>query len=95
MPWKDRNLNFNKLKVPILELFVENGAMDGAYVSERLADFYQIVIDVHALRMALMRYYRQGLLKRERSGGVFKYTISQRGVQRLRWLQQHSQRGDK
>jgi DNA-binding transcriptional regulator PaaX len=95
MPWKDRNLDFNKLKVPILELFVDDGAMDGASLSKRLADLHHIAIDIHALRMALMRYYRQGLLRRERSGGVFKYTISQRGVQRLRWLQQHSQRGDK
>jgi DNA-binding transcriptional regulator PaaX len=94
MVWKDCNLDFNKLKVPILELLVENGAMDGASVSKRLTDSCQIAIDIHALRMALMRYFRQGLLRRERSGGVFKYTISQRGVQRLRWLQQHSQSRD-
>jgi DNA-binding transcriptional regulator PaaX len=87
-------LDFNKLKVPILELLVEDGAMDGTDLSKRLVESNQIVIDIHALRMALMRYYRQGLLRRERSGGVFKYRISQRGVQRLRWLQQHSQRRD-
>jgi len=94
MPWKVGNLDFNKLKVPILELLVEDGAMDGTDLSKRLAESNQIVIDIHALRMALMRYYRQGLLRRERSGGVFKYGISQRGVQRLRWLQQHSQSRD-
>jgi DNA-binding PadR family transcriptional regulator len=95
VPWKATNLDFNKLKVPILELLVEDGAMDGASVSRRLAESNQIVIDIHALRMALMRYYKQGLLRRERSGGVFRYTISQRGVQRLRWLQQHGEgRGD-
>jgi DNA-binding transcriptional regulator PaaX len=94
MPWKATNLNFNKLKVPILELLVEDGAMDGASLSKRLAESNQIVIDIHALRMALMRYYKQGLLRRERSRGVFRYTISQRGVQRLRWLQQHSQSRD-
>jgi hypothetical protein len=82
------NLDYNKLKVPILEHFVEGGEMDSASVCRRLSESNEIVIDIHALRMALMRYYRQGLLKRERSGGVFKYTISQRGVQRLRWLQQ-------
>jgi DNA-binding transcriptional regulator PaaX len=87
-------LDFNKLKVPILELLVEDGAMDGTDLSKRLVESNQIVIDIHALRMALMRYYRQGLLRRERSGGVFKYRISQRGVQRLRWLQQHSQSRD-
>jgi DNA-binding transcriptional regulator PaaX len=40
--------------------------------------------------MALMRYYKQGLLKRERQGGVFTYALSERGAQRLRWLEQQA-----
>jgi DNA-binding transcriptional regulator PaaX len=88
-------LDYNKLKVPVLELLVEGGAMDSASVVRGLAELNGIVMDIHALRMALMRYYKQGLLRRERSGGAFKYTISQRGVQRLSWLQQHAEsRGD-
>jgi DNA-binding transcriptional regulator PaaX len=84
-------LDYNELKVPVLELLVKNGAMDSVSVVGRLAESNGIVMDIHALRMALMRYYKQGLLKRERSGGAFKYTISQRGVQRLRWLQQQAE----
>jgi DNA-binding transcriptional regulator PaaX len=54
---------------------------------KKLAESKEITLDIHALRMALMRYYKQGLLKRERSGGTFTYTISERGIQRLRWLE--------
>jgi len=54
---------------------------------KKLAESKEITLDIHALRMALMRYYKQGLLNRERSGGTFTYTISERGIQRLRWLE--------
>jgi DNA-binding transcriptional regulator PaaX len=84
-------LNFNELKVPVLQLLVKHGSMDGVTVAKRLAESHALSIDIHAVRMALMRYYKQGLVRRERSGGVFKYTISQRGVQRLRWLQQQAE----
>jgi DNA-binding transcriptional regulator PaaX len=47
-------------------------------------------MDIHALRMALMRYYKQGLLKRERAGGMFTYALTERGIQRLRWLEQQT-----
>jgi DNA-binding transcriptional regulator PaaX len=47
-------------------------------------------MDIHALRMALMRYYKQGLLKRERAGGMFTYTLTERGIQRLRWLEEQT-----
>jgi DNA-binding transcriptional regulator PaaX len=85
------NLDYNKLKVPVLELLSKNAGMDSVSVARTLAELNGIKIDIHALRMALMRYYKQGLLRRERSGGAFKYTISQRGVQRLRWLQEQAE----
>jgi DNA-binding transcriptional regulator PaaX len=81
-------LDYNELKIPILQLLIKNGPMNSSSVIGKLADSRGITIDIHALRMALMRYYKQGLLKRERSGGAFTYTISERGVQRLRWLEQ-------
>jgi DNA-binding transcriptional regulator PaaX len=62
--------------------------MNSGTLSKRLAESKAITLDIHALRMALMRYYKQGLLKRERSGGTFTYTISERGIQRLRWLEE-------
>jgi DNA-binding transcriptional regulator PaaX len=49
--------------------------------------------EIHAVRMALVRYYRQGLLKRIRSGGQFKYTLSGRGVSRLKWLEETKDSG--
>ncbi len=62
--------------------------MDSGVLNNKLVESKGITLDIHALRMALMRYYKQGLLKRERSGGTFTYTISERGVQRLRWLEE-------
>jgi hypothetical protein len=44
----------------------------------------------HALRMALMRYHKQGLLKREKEGGVFRYALTERGNQRLHWLEEQA-----
>ena len=84
-------MDYNELKVPVLELLVKHGPMDSGSVVRKLAESNGIAIDIHALRMAMMRYYKQGLLRRERSGGMFKYAISERGVQRLRWLQQQAQ----
>jgi hypothetical protein len=82
------SVDYNQLKVPVLQLLVTHGPMDSSSVVKKLAESRGIIIDIHALRMALMRYYKQGLLKRERSGGAFTYAISERGTQRLRWLEQ-------
>jgi DNA-binding transcriptional regulator PaaX len=46
-----------------------------------------ISLDIHAVRMALVRYYRHGLLRRERKGGTFSYALSERGIARLGWLE--------
>jgi DNA-binding transcriptional regulator PaaX len=81
-------LDYNELKVPVLQLLVEHGPMDSDSIVKRLTNSKEIIIDIHALRMALMRYYKQGLLRRERAGGMFTYAISERGTQRLRWLEQ-------
>jgi len=62
--------------------------MNGGVLIKKLAESKEITLDIHALRMALMRYYKQGLLKRERSGGTFTYAMSERGIQRLRWLEE-------
>jgi DNA-binding transcriptional regulator PaaX len=63
--------------------------MESNWILKKLAETKAIVIDIHAVRMALMRYYKQGLLKRERFGGTFTYSISERGMKRLSWLEQH------
>ena len=81
-------MDYNELKLPVLQLFSTNNPMNSEMLSKRLAESRGITLNIHALRMALMRYYKQGLLKRERSGGAFTYTISERGIQRLRWLEE-------
>jgi len=44
-------------------------------------------VEIHAVRMALMRYYRQGLLLRKKEGGSFSYNLSDRGLHRFEWLE--------
>jgi DNA-binding transcriptional regulator PaaX len=83
-------LDYNELKLPVLQILFKVGSADSKQLSKELAGWRGITIDIHALRMALMRYYKQGLLKRERRGGMFSYALSERGVQRLRWLEMSS-----
>ena len=79
-------MDYNQLKLLLLKAVFEIGPSDSSAIQMELKR-RTIMLDVHALRMALMRYYKQGLLKRERQGGVFIYSLSERGVQRLRWLE--------
>jgi DNA-binding transcriptional regulator PaaX len=81
-------LDYNKLKVPVLQILRDEGPLDGNTIAKALSESRQISIDIHALRMALMRYHRQGIVKRTRSGGSFKYAISERGIGRLKWLEE-------
>ena len=49
-------------------------------------------LEIHAVRMALMRYYRQGLVLRKKAGGSFSYSLSDRGSRRLEWLEANQKR---
>lgn len=73
----------------VLRTLSKTGQVESNSVAKVLAES-GIVLDIHALRMALVRYYKQGLLKRERRGGVFFYSLSERGLNRLRWLESKS-----
>ena len=83
-------LDYNELKLRILRLLSKTGPMDSSSLASTIAESKEITLDIHALRMALMRYHKQGLLKRERSGGTFTYALTERGIQRLRWLEQQT-----
>lgn len=83
-------LDYNVLKLRILRLLSKTGPVDSDSLAGTIADGRGFAIDIHALRMALMRYHKQGLLKREKVGGVFRYAITERGNQRLRWLEQQA-----
>jgi DNA-binding transcriptional regulator PaaX len=82
-------LDYNQLKLAILRLLSDTGSLDSGDLAKKL-ESNGILLEIHALRMALMRYYKQGLLKRERHGGVLIYSLSERGLQRLHWLKQQT-----
>jgi DNA-binding transcriptional regulator PaaX len=83
-------MDYNELKLPVLRILSREASMDSNAIAKRLQDSEHIAIDIHALRMALVRYYRQGILKRRRSGGTYQYSISERGTGRLTWLQKQA-----
>lgn len=79
-------MDYNELKLAVLAALSRLGWIESASLAGELAKSKGIKLDIHALRMALMRYYRQGLLKRERRQGTYVYSLSERGIQRLQWL---------
>jgi len=60
--------------------------MDSRDVAQRLRDEHKEDASIRAIQMALMRYWRQGLLHRERRGGRYVYMLSHKGGRRLLWL---------
>jgi DNA-binding transcriptional regulator PaaX len=80
-------LNYNELKLLILRLLSQGGPKDSATLATELNAFNGRHFDIHAIRMALMRYYKLGLLARERRSGVYFYEPSDRGSKRLEWLE--------
>jgi DNA-binding transcriptional regulator PaaX len=82
-------LNYNELKLLILRVIMEHGSIDGSSLSEELSS-KEFNVEIHAVRMALMRYYKLGLLKRVRAGGAFSYSLSERGIARLDWLKKQT-----
>lgn len=80
-------LDYNQLKRVLLRTLADTGPIDSATLFQKLTSVGKQQFEIHAVRMALVRYYRQGLLKRERAGGQFMYALSGRGAARLRWLE--------
>lgn len=79
-------MDYNQLKLLVLRALSERGATDSSAVAAALSAS-GVRLDMHAIRMALMRYYKQGLLKRERRFGLYAYELSERGISRLAWLE--------
>jgi DNA-binding transcriptional regulator PaaX len=82
------NLDYNQLKRVVLRALAETGSTDSSTLLEKLISAGSGEFDIHAVRMALVRYYRQGLLTRDRADGRFSYALSSRGAARLRWLEE-------
>jgi len=86
------SMDYNQLKLLVLTVLSEAGAADSAAVAAALS-VAGVTLDIHAIRMALVRYYKQGLLRRERRFGLFTYELSERGVRRLAWLKSSARAG--
>ena len=80
------DLHYNELKRLILRV-LSKGPRNSLSLVEELGELRVGLLEVHAVRMALVRYYKQGLLNRERRAGMFVYSLSERGLRRLEWLE--------
>ena len=72
---------YNARKRQILEFIYENDFVTSAQVSNELS------LEIHNSRTLLKKYYKQGLLTRKNDGIRKIYTISERGIDRLDWLE--------
>jgi len=80
------NLDYNELKLLILRTVSEHGSLVSEDVASHLVT-KGVRVEIHAIRMALMRYHLQGLLLRKKAEGSFSYALSDRGSRRLEWLE--------
>jgi DNA-binding transcriptional regulator PaaX len=79
-------MNYNELKIRILSLFESAQEFDSLKIRELLASEKTLRLTDKAVEMALMRYWRQGLLSRTRRAGRFQYSLTERGFARRQWL---------
>ena len=79
-------LDYNELKLLVLRLLSDQCVRDSVAIASGL-EASGVRVDMHAIRMALVRYYKQGLLRRQRKAGLYIYEISERGTKRLEWLE--------
>jgi len=78
-------MDYNELKIRVLSLFESSGELDSEKVRTRLVGV-KIELSDKAVEMALLRYFRQGLLSRTRRSGRFQYGLTEKGVARRIWL---------
>ena len=79
-------MDYNQLKLKILALFEESREYSSSQILSLLASEKGSRHHDKAVDMALLRYWRQGLLKRERKQGRFHYILTEKGVTRKGWL---------
>jgi predicted transcriptional regulator len=78
-------MDYNELKIRVLSLFEPSGELDSENVRTQLVGAKTELSD-KAVEMALLRYFRQGLLSRTRRSGRFQYRLTEKGVARRVWL---------
>ena len=79
-------MDYNQLKVRILSLMDPAKELDSVQIGEKLVSDGLQGHGEKALEMALLRYWRQGLLSRTRRGRRFYYQLTERGKARREWL---------
>jgi len=79
-------MNYNELKIRILGLFEPTQELDSFRIRSLLATDRTLKLTDKAVEMALLRYWRQGLLSRTRQAGRFQYALTERGLARKEWL---------
>jgi len=79
-------MDYNQLKVRILSLMDPAKELDSVQIGEKLASDGLRGHGGKALEMALLRYWRQGLLSRTRRGRRYYYRLTERGKARREWL---------
>ncbi|HMB67210.1 MAG TPA: hypothetical protein VKM96_04615 [Candidatus Bathyarchaeia archaeon] len=79
-------MHYNELKIRVLSLFESAHEFDSLKIRELLATEKALKLTDKAVEMALMRYWRQGLLSRTRKSGMFHYSLTERGLARREWL---------
>ena len=79
-------MDYNQLKVRILSLMDPAKELDSVQIGEKLVSDGLRGHGEKALEMALLRYWRQGILSRTRRGRRFYYQLTERGKARREWL---------
>ena len=81
-------MEYNRLKLQVLSLFEDKtGSLESREVLERVKENLGLSLTDKAIEMALMRYWRQGLLERSRKSRRFAYNLTAKGLARRQWLQ--------
>jgi DNA-binding transcriptional regulator PaaX len=78
-------MDYNELKIRVLRLFEASAELDSEKVRTLLVSA-KIELSDKAVEMALLRYFRQGLLSRTRRSGRFQYRMTEKGLARRVWL---------
>ena len=78
-------LDYNQLKIRVLDLFHRSQELASEDILKLLRES-KIASSDKAVKMALMRYTRQGLLARNKKTGVFCYRLTEKGSARRDWL---------
>lgn len=78
-------MDYNELKIRVLSLFEASSELDSEKVRSHLVGA-KVELSDKAVEMALLRYFRQGLLSRTRRSGRFQYRITEKGLARRIWL---------